>query len=644
MASKRKKRAAKKTAPKKSKGLTEVEEYIKSKDDALAYYIDDYSEEKFEDQFIDLENEYTRSEVIGKWALEHVIRPIFPGLTDALIDKNWVDGKDDKEIDFICVLGDDVIILQSKVYEISGSSLERTRDCIKRLGDKGAKLPDRIKSIKSDIRWNKSTFHVFYSTLGEASPKLIKDYNVDITDLPTDLGAIKPARFEILDRKNLQRKVHQLHGESSYPELIKLEIVGKSVISYEGDVPVKLLITTGDSLNEADKATNRGDLYQRNFRMGLKSPLNVKIRKSGDKAPTNFIGYNNGITILSKNSELNEKKTHILIHEPQVINGAQTIRNMQYIDAANRDKICVPLKIVETDKLNLQEGMKKDDFINGLILANNSQTALKPSDFVSNFNFHGSFKTYFSTLEIRVPGKRKRGLIYMNKQRQLEGSEKKDNVQVPFEKFTEFVCAILFDPSLLSKQSKESQYNGNEESVFFKLYGDPDTGEIRKEIDFLTMQKYAGAYFFGRVMKQLLDKKSETKKSGNKVIKGTDGKPLLIKLQDKFKSTSLTAGERGWHLYYTSRLIFERLYPEVDLFERLSQPTWAFDQDSDEYKNCKVLLKKAIVACKNSVLVHSKDHEPDTWRKRPETMDLIRQAVDDLDVDYLGSGVKPLDP
>jgi hypothetical protein len=120
-------------------------------------------------------------------------------------------------------------------------------------------------------------------------------------------------------------------------------------------------------------------LFSANYRDYLgsvqrKGNINRQITETASSEPQNFWVYNNGITALTDELQLDPSDpTVIRIRGISIINGAQTTGALSH--ATSVENIRVPIRIVECSKKEL---------IHKIIQYNNTQNIIKPADMRSN--------------------------------------------------------------------------------------------------------------------------------------------------------------------------------------------------------------------------------------------------------------------
>ncbi len=136
---------------------------------------------------------------------------------------------------------------------------------------------------------------------------------------------------------------------------------------------------------------NRDYVFESNIRqwMQFKTTVNKGLRETLQESPNKFFYYNNGITIVVNDFEELEDNA-ILLHAPQIVNGAQTSNSV--LDHAKRThnlegSITVTI-IKAADEMDQ----------NNITKYRNSQNAVRGKDLVSLMDFHKSIKSQMENI------------------------------------------------------------------------------------------------------------------------------------------------------------------------------------------------------------------------------------------------------
>ena len=208
--------------------------------------------------------------------------------------------------------------------------------------------------------------------------------------------------------------VRSLSLEESIPDEVTLQLPrGRWIIK---DAPHKTLVSIvkGNALR---------DLYQRHkealFAFNIRGYLgdrgiNSDIRNTAEDHAESFYYFNNGVSAICTDFDIDEKTATIRASKFQVINGAQTIGALR--QAKLNEDIEVLLRVTKTLNVATEKGFNSE-----IIKFNNSQNVVKVSDFRSNdpiqqwlekqfFDYKSDFKQVLPELVYaRKRGFKKRG-------------------------------------------------------------------------------------------------------------------------------------------------------------------------------------------------------------------------------------------
>lgn len=133
--------------------------------------------------------------------------------------------------------------------------------------------------------------------------------------------------------------------------------------------------------------------------------VNTAIRETILKESTNeFALFNNGITMLSDDTNINEKigqkyKAQLIVKNPQIINGGQTAFTLSKILEENIEKnfeqifsgkevLLKVITLLDNGENSQSKTQNKIQLIDDISTATNQQTAVIPADKFSNENYH----------------------------------------------------------------------------------------------------------------------------------------------------------------------------------------------------------------------------------------------------------------
>lgn len=159
----------------------------------------------------------------------------------------------------------------------------------------------------------------------------------------------------------------------SHSEILNREANGDKIRSVVVSVPVTSIATLHKKWGN--------DLFSRNVRefLGRTKKANREIRKTLKEKPHRFWYYNNGITMTSEKIEINGNENTLVLRNPQIINGGQTVRIIGEFGAANAEVLTRIVHVPEDD------GGRA--FVQEMIAANNTQSRVDWVDLRANHPF-----------------------------------------------------------------------------------------------------------------------------------------------------------------------------------------------------------------------------------------------------------------
>ena len=140
-------------------------------------------------------------------------------------------------------------------------------------------------------------------------------------------------------------------------------------------------------------------LFARNVRLSLgNTPVNKEIRTTFKDSPTEFVFSNNGITMLCERHTHDPGKQEIMIENPRIVNGSQTLHSIR--DVSNPSPTArVMVRIIEVPPLDPDDfsaqAAKKRDVIDKISIRSNRQNPIKPWNLVSTDDVQHDLARFF---------------------------------------------------------------------------------------------------------------------------------------------------------------------------------------------------------------------------------------------------------
>lgn len=139
-------------------------------------------------------------------------------------------------------------------------------------------------------------------------------------------------------------------------------------------------------------------LFARNVRLYLgKTSSNNAIKNTYEDTPKEFVFSNNGITLLCSAHNHNPGQRELIIENPRVVNGSQTLHSIG-TSTKHDDQARVMVRIIQTPQIanDIKENInKRKDIIHKISIRTNMQNPIKRWDLVANDDFQNSIAEYF---------------------------------------------------------------------------------------------------------------------------------------------------------------------------------------------------------------------------------------------------------
>ena len=280
-----------------------------------------------------------------------------------------------------------------------------------------AQLGDKLRSAASDLRMalddgEMSVIEIwFVHNLSESA-----NVNQELRQVEKSAAALIghhfPDRTEQIEVRALQVSRERLatwYRATATPILVtdQLEVPAKSGhFSEEGEgwsaictsVPASWLHKLHDDYDdELFSANVRGPIPSRRS----KGNINFTIGETAQELPQRFWAYNNGVTALVNDLNIDENSGVIKITGIAIVNGAQTTGALARVPIADLSQVGVLTRFVKSTDPQI---------IDDIIRFNNSQNPIRPSDFRSRDPHQGRLRDEFAVLpDVTYLGARRGG-------------------------------------------------------------------------------------------------------------------------------------------------------------------------------------------------------------------------------------------
>ena len=318
----------------------------------------------------------------------------FPGVTKVAIPDGAGDGKVDVLV--TCQVGDKIRyhILNTKfTKEYQKSSPVSFYDEITRFWQAFENRANRHDYLTNVVRQN----------LREHYKKLFKLYDDGKADLffvtnhKTNDGQFRSVQrynMRILHLEELLQYVAE-HTEGAMPETESLLLNGISNVltpaTNESEVPTSIVFARLIDFVHYMEDDPFDLLFARNVRLWLgNTETNQAIQDTFRDTPKEFAYSNNGITILCKKHTHNPGNQELLLENPRVVNGSQTLHSIRQVESPSPNAR-VMVRIIEVPAnghgdLPAQIERRKE-IIHKISIRSNQQNPIKRWNLVSNDDF-----------------------------------------------------------------------------------------------------------------------------------------------------------------------------------------------------------------------------------------------------------------
>ena len=573
-----------------------------------------------------------RSDALTLAYILKVFNPKSPGLyPDDIEDLRFhiVDGSGDRGADFIYRSDSQVYVIQSKYRNPDALEKEpefdHFRSVLKRLcPDTGPKQKrsQKVLDIISEIDWETDQFTLIYLSLAKPNPQLHLAAEGGVDNVPNS-----PLR-DINDRCTLEY-YSEVELNEQYRDVLK---------SSSGQIPtVDILLA---QINESDEqrfleldqgsgrrcfigALSAGQihqLYQRNkgnlFNLNIRNYIgdtrtNKDIIKTSIEEPQHFFFYNNGISAVARKVHVEKvgENTVLKCTDFSVINGAQTFRSIAKAHSKDRvatEPLLVPIRITEFD-FNRNWG---DAFLDSVTKYNNTQNAIKISDFRSNDPVQMSISTYMSKV---IPSDGRK-FVYRNKRSQVVDRSK---TFIGLDEFCRSVHAFLFGPADLFG-GLSYLYDTSTKGGYSKLFNDPSEPLAEKTFD-----EYFGAWLMCSHGRDRL--KSLAAQRDAQMETADDDEKAILTLEKN-------ALERRYHVFYAMSEILREICKinQKDFESQLSsfaRPKWREDSKKRELVDKIIDIACGVMAQTYQVYIKTSGNLHRNFFRDEKFAQLVRESL-----------------
>ena len=320
-------------------------------------------------------------------------------------DISIVDGSGDGKVDLIvsCIKGSRVKyhILNTKfTNEYDKSSPVSFYDEITRFWqafeNKASRGEYLGKVVRNDLKKHYSKWFKYYDD-GDASLFFVTNHKRN----ENQYSAVKNLKVDIYHLEDVLQYLTE-HIEGAMPETDPLLLTGISNVltpsTCESEVPTSIVFARLIDFIKYMEVDPFELLFARNVRLWLgNTETNKEIQKTFKNAPDEFAYCNNGITLLCKKHTHDPGKQELLLENPRVVNGSQTLHSIRYVEKPSTNaRVMVRIIQIPSDALDLPKQVaRKKEILHKISIRSNMQNPIKRWNLVSNDDFQNELSRYF---------------------------------------------------------------------------------------------------------------------------------------------------------------------------------------------------------------------------------------------------------
>jgi len=307
--------------------------------------------------------------------------------------RQYTDGSDDGGIDFYHNEDTAYFIFQTKFVgspkKVNASEiLDELRKIKNTLTaeNPNRKAEDFVNSLRRETANKDAILEILWLTTNIVKQSVREEVQVHLNEWRKENRWLMGIDFVVIDKYALESVIYDVkHGYIPYTgkKILKLENGQWIETTWEetGVYSIVCSVNVNDILKWFHSSDEIDRFLQKNVRefLGEASKINKAIAKSYSEAPTWFWYKHNGIIIFADNVSIDRTKTELILRNPQVVNGGQTLKALfSAYDKNNRsdNPAKVMLRIYRLPYEDTETYKRSIEIISAL----NSQNKINPSD------------------------------------------------------------------------------------------------------------------------------------------------------------------------------------------------------------------------------------------------------------------------
>jgi len=290
----------------------------------------------------------------------------------------------------------------------------------------------------------------------------------DTTQRILDLVETKNTEY-LNENKNVECSLHDFSGlkelharslsiEETIPAVVDFDLADKNFFTRENPHKTMIASVKGNTIRALYRKY-KYSLFSYNVRAYLGDRnINKDIRKTAEDNPENFFYFNNGISAICTNFNVDENNK-VRAENFQIINGAQTAGAIYYAKA--NDSVRVLFRLTKT------KTVKSDSGINTQIIRyNNTQNSIKISDFRANDHIQKWLQLRFENEKhLEALGR------YVYKRKRGDKNASLGRKSITLEEFAKIRYTIINGPTLAISSPKQLWIFKNNGGAYEDAFG-----------------------------------------------------------------------------------------------------------------------------------------------------------------------------
>lgn len=385
--------------------ITKTEDFVKTQ-------LLERAIEKYEKETNELK-EKERSDNLAGYFVETILPELgYPEVVD-LFTEGYTDGGNELDIDILISANGNTHFIQSK-YRGYNSTIQRNhiedfQGILTRLGNQQYEkhTNKRLKELLNYVNFKTDNLHFWFVTNLpiKNQAEAAKENETYIPDSLKTKHRLEPDRvfFHYIDQQAIYDIIGFAQSEDSRlgvdqvkihaakkPKSKRTEIIEIDEQNYSSAI---LIIESEQIAQICRRYTQK--LFDYNIRNYIgESKKNKAIAQTARDDTANFFLFNNGISAICEDYEIDHEESSIVAQRFSVINGAQTVRILSGL--AGEERQSYPKVMLRITKIPNHKS--RNSFLRDVVKYNNTQNEIKTSDFRSNDKIQKSFVEAFERL------------------------------------------------------------------------------------------------------------------------------------------------------------------------------------------------------------------------------------------------------